>query len=53
MFMKQGVFRPNNLAVTVGGVLIVMLLMIPGSASAQIDSDHFSLHGYLRGSAYP
>jgi hypothetical protein len=47
--MKQEVSRPNTLAVTIGGVLIAVLLIMPGAASAQIDTQHFSLHGYLRG----
>jgi hypothetical protein len=47
--MKYGVSRPKTLAVTVGVLLIIMLMILPNSASAQIDTKHFSLHGFVRG----
>ena len=47
--MKDGEPRQRRLVVMTVGVVIVMLLMIPDPASAQIDSKHFSLHGFVRG----
>jgi len=47
--MKHGVSRPSTLVATMGGVLLTIMVMLPDVASAQIDSQHFSLHGYLRG----